>query len=60
MTHIPPIVASYLRVFAAAVLTLYMAGETSPTKLWAAGVAAVLPPLIRWLNPNDAAYGRKP
>jgi uncharacterized MAPEG superfamily protein len=55
---VPPIVMSYLRVFAAAVLTLYMAGETSPSKLWAAGVAAVLPPLIRWLNPNDSAYGR--
>lgn len=55
---VPPIVMSYLRVFAAAVLTLYMAGETSPSKLWAAGVASVLPPLIRWLNPNDSAYGR--
>lgn len=58
MHKVHPAVASYLRVFAAAVLTLVMAGETDPSKLWAAGVAAVLPPLIRWLNPNDPAYGR--
>lgn len=49
---------SYARVFVAAVLTLVMAGETDPSKLWAAGVAAVLPPLVRWLNPNDPAFGR--
>lgn len=55
---LPPVVNSYLRVFAAAVLTLYMAGETSPSKMWAAGVAAVLPPFLRWLNPGDATFGR--
>lgn len=55
---VPPIVWSYLRVFIATVLALYMAGETSPSKLWAAGVASVLPPLIRWLNPNDETFGR--
>lgn len=49
---------SYLRVFAAAVLTLYLAGETDPKALAAAGVAAVLPPIIRWLDPNDSLYGR--
>lgn len=51
-------IASYARVFVAAVLTLYLAGETSPKNLLAAGVAAVIPPLLRWLNPNDQAYGR--
>lgn len=49
---------SYLRVFAAAVLTLYLAGETDPKALWAAGVAAVVPPIIRWLDPHDTTYGR--
>jgi hypothetical protein len=49
---------SYLRVFAAAVLTLYLAGETNPKALGAAGIAAVLPPAIRWLDPNDTTYGR--
>jgi hypothetical protein len=52
------IVLSYVRVFLAAVLALYLAGESDLAMLWQAGVAAVLPPLIRWLNPNDPAYGR--
>lgn len=55
---LPPVLCSYLRVFAAACLTLYMAGETNPSKIWAAGVAAVLPPLLRWLNPGDTTFGR--
>lgn len=52
------ILASYGRVFLAAMLALYMAGERDWNTLWQAGVAAVLPPLMRWLNPDDPAYGR--
>ena len=52
------LLASYARSFAAAVLTLWLAGETDPHKLLAAGLAAVVPPLLRWLNPNDPAFGR--
>jgi hypothetical protein len=52
------LLASYARAFAGAVLTLWIAGETDPHKLIAAGVAAILPPLLRWLNPNDPAFGR--
>lgn len=52
------LLASYARSFASAVLTLWLAGETDPHKLIAAGVAAILPPLLRWLNPNDPAFGR--
>ena len=52
-------ILSYVRVFLAAVLALYLAGETDVAMLWQAGVAAVLPPLVRWLNPNDTVYGRK-
>lgn len=52
------IIGSYARSFLASALALYMAGETEPKKLLAAGIAAVLPPLLRWLNPNDRAYGR--
>jgi hypothetical protein len=51
-------IASYARSFLGAALALYMAGETDPKKLLAAGIAAVLPPLLRWLNPNDKAFGR--
>ena len=50
--------ASWARSFLAAVLTLYLAGVTDPRELLAAGIAAVVPPLLRWLNPNDPAFGR--
>jgi len=52
------LLASYARSFLSAALALYLAGETDPKKLLAAGLAAVVPPLLRWLNPNDAAFGR--
>lgn len=52
------ILGSYARSFLTGALTLYMAGETDPRKLLAAGVAAVVPPLLRWLNPKDQAFGR--
>lgn len=52
-----PIAASWARSFMAAVVALYMAGETDPKTLGMAGVAAVLPVILRWLNPNDAAFG---
>ena len=55
---IPPVVASYGRVFAAAIITLYLAGERDWSMLWQAGVGAILPPLLRWLNKNDQAFGR--
>lgn len=51
-------IASYARSFLSAALALYMAGETNPKALLAAGVAAVLPPVLRWLNPNDPGFGR--
>jgi hypothetical protein len=52
------ILGSYARSFFTGAITLYLAGETDPSKLLAAGIAAVLPPLLRWLNPNDKAFGR--
>jgi len=51
--------ASWARSFLAAALTLYMAGETDPKTLAMAGVAAVAPVILRWLNPNDTAFGSK-
>lgn len=56
--EVKKIAASYGRVFIAAALTLYLAGERDLSALWAAGVAAVLPPLVRWLNPDDSGFGR--
>jgi hypothetical protein len=57
--QVKEVIYSYARVFAAAVLALYLAGERDWEMLWQAGIGAVLPPLVRWLNPNDPAYGRK-
>jgi hypothetical protein len=57
MDKVKPMAASWARSFMAAVVALYMAGETDPKKLGMAGVAAVLPVILRWLNPKDSAFG---
>lgn len=57
MDKMKPIAASWARSFMAAAVALYMAGETDPKKLGMAGVAAVLPVILRWLNPKDQAFG---
>jgi hypothetical protein len=59
MEQIKSIAASWARSFFAAALALYMAGETDPKTLAMAGGAAVAPVILRWLNPNDAAFGVK-
>lgn len=59
MKDMKPILASYGRSFLASALALYLAGETDPKKLGAAGLAAILPPLLRWLNPKDSTFGVK-
>jgi hypothetical protein len=34
-----------------------MAGVQDPKAIGMAGVAAVLPVVLRWLNPKDSAFG---
>lgn len=51
------VVASWARSFMAAALALYMAGVTDPKTLAMGGIAAVAPVILRWLNPNDKAFG---
>ena len=51
------LIASWARSFMAAALALYMAGVTDPKTLAMAGVAAVAPVILRWLNPKDTAFG---
>jgi hypothetical protein len=51
--------ASWARSFLAAILALYMAGITDPKTLLSAGIAALAPVVLRWLNPNDKAFGNK-
>jgi len=57
MKNIKAIVASWARSFLAASLAVYMAGETDLKTIGMAGVAAVLPVILRFLNPNDTAFG---
>ena len=52
--------ASYGRSLLAAGLALYAAGVTDPTQLANALWAALLPVAIRYVNPNDPAFGRLP
>lgn len=57
MKDIKALAASWARSFMAASLAVYMAGETNPKTIGMAGVAAVLPVIFRWLNPQDSAFG---
>jgi len=52
-------VASWARSFLAAAVAVYMAGVTDPKAIASAGLAAVLPVVLRALNPNDAGFGLK-
>ena len=57
MANLKPILASWARSFLAASIAVYMAGVTDPKAIGMAGLAAVLPVVLRWLNPKDAAFG---
>ena len=54
------LLASYGRSLLAAGIALYAAGVTDPTQLANALWAALLPVAIRYVNPNDPAFGRLP
>jgi hypothetical protein len=51
-------VQSYARSVLAAVGAVVATGNYNPEDLVKAAVVAVLPPLLRWANPNDKAFGR--
>ena len=52
--------ASYGRSALGAALAVYLARPNDVTvrDLAAAAIAAIAPPLLRWLNPADPAFGR--
>lgn len=50
--------ASYGRSVLAAVLAVVSTGNYQPDDLGKAALAAALPPLLRWANTNDPAFGR--
>jgi uncharacterized membrane protein YgaE (UPF0421/DUF939 family) len=49
--------ASWLRSFIAAGLAVFMAGVTDPKAILMAGLSAVVPVILRYLNPNDSDFG---
>ena len=51
--------ASYGRSVVGAVAAVYLTGATNPTDYLKAGIAALIPPVMRWANPKDSAYGVK-
>jgi hypothetical protein len=51
--------ASWGRSFIASCIAVYMAGISDPKAIAGAGLAAVLPVVLRYLNPNDASFGLK-
>lgn len=59
MKEAKSLAASWLRSFIAASLTLYMAGITDPKMLFNAGLAAIVPVIMRWINRADTSFGAK-
>ena len=59
MNEVKALAASYGRSFLSACIAVYLAGVTDPKAIIGAGVAAILPVVLRWLNPNDPAFGKK-
>ena len=57
MKNIKALAASWARSFMAASLALFMAGVTDPKTLAMGGIAAIAPVVLRYLNPNDSAFG---
>ena len=56
MEQVKAIAASWARSYIAAALAVYMAGG-SLEQIAMGGVAAVVPVILRWLNPADHAFG---
>jgi hypothetical protein len=52
--------ASYGRSIVAAASALYLAGVTDPADLTWSLVAALIPVILRAVNPNDSAFGVMP
>lgn len=45
---------TYLRAFITGAVTAYTLGKTDPKDFFTAGIAAIIPILMRWVNPKDA------
>lgn len=59
MEQLLPIAASWARSFLAAGIATYLAVGWDVTAIVHAALAASLPVILRYLNPNDTAFGRR-
>ena len=44
---------TYLRAFITGAVTAFTLGKTEPKDFFAAGLAAIIPLVMRWANPKD-------
>ena len=51
-------IKSYLRSAIAAVIAVMATLDYEPIDVAKAFVAALIPPVLRWINPKDPAFGR--
>ena len=58
MEQLKAALMSYVRTALSAMLGAYIAGQTDPKLLASLALSAVAGPLLRALNPKDAAFGR--
>jgi hypothetical protein len=52
-------IKSWVKVFVAASFAVYAAGSASIGNIVNAGLVAVVPVIISWLDPKDSRFGRK-
>lgn len=57
MKEIKALAASWARSFLAASIAVYIAGVHDPKAIAGAGLAAILPVVLRYLNPKDTSFG---
>ena len=50
--------ASYVRSVIGALIAVYSTGTLEPRDYAKGAIAAIIPPLLRWINPKDLGFGR--
>jgi len=50
--------ASYARSLVGALVAVYSTGTTDPRDYAKGAIAAIIPPVMRWVNKNDKGFGR--
>tara|TARA_R110000868_G_scaffold102243_3_gene281578 strand:+ start:1691 stop:1888 length:198 start_codon:yes stop_codon:yes gene_type:complete len=50
--------ASYARSLVGALVAVYSTGTTDPRDYVKGAIAALIPPVMRWVNKNDKGFGR--